>query len=71
MCHETNVNIFADSLFIGTIYAFMRVRSPAPPLVALAGVLGMVWGDNNSCSAISRGMPTGSNPSANAVNQAR
>ncbi len=36
---------FAAGLLIGAIYAFMRVRSPAPPLVALAGLLGMVWGE--------------------------
>jgi len=23
----------------------MKVKSPAPPLVALAGLLGMVWGE--------------------------
>ena len=36
---------FVVGLIVGAIYAFLRVRSPAPPLVALAGLLGMVWGE--------------------------
>ena len=36
---------FAVGLIVGAIYALLRVRSPAPPLVALAGLLGMVWGE--------------------------
>jgi XapX domain-containing protein len=32
-------------LGIGIIYALIDVRSPAPPLVALAGLLGMVLGE--------------------------
>ena len=30
---------------VGVAYALLRVKSPAPPLVALAGFLGMVWGE--------------------------
>ena len=36
---------FAVGLMVGALYALLRVRSPAPPLVALAGLLGMVWGE--------------------------
>ena len=36
---------FGVGLIVGAIYALLRVRSPAPPLVALAGLLGMVWGE--------------------------
>ncbi len=36
---------FAVGLMVGILYAFLRVKSPAPPLVALAGLLGMVWGE--------------------------
>ena len=32
-------------LGIGMIYAMIDVRSPAPPLVALVGLLGMVLGE--------------------------
>ncbi|WP_144157567.1 DUF1427 family protein [Paraburkholderia sp. BCC1885] len=31
-------------LLAGTIYSVIRVRSPAPPIVALIGLLGMVIG---------------------------
>ena len=30
---------------VGLLYAALRVKSPAPPLVALAGLLGMVVGE--------------------------
>lgn len=36
----------AVGLGIGMIYALIDVRSPAPPLVALAGLLGMVLGEH-------------------------
>ena len=31
---------------VGMLYAFLRVKSPAPPLVALIGLLGMVAGES-------------------------
>jgi XapX domain-containing protein len=36
---------FAVGLVVGVLYAFLRVRSPAPPLIALVGLLGMVLGE--------------------------
>ena len=32
-------------LLIGLIYSLLQVRSPAPPLVALAGLLGILLGE--------------------------
>lgn len=32
-------------LIVGIVYALVQVRSPAPPLIALAGLLGMVIGE--------------------------
>lgn len=32
-------------LLIGAIYSFLNVRSPAPPVVALVGLLGMLAGE--------------------------
>ena len=32
-------------LAVGLFYAAVRVKSPAPPLVALVGLLGMVLGE--------------------------
>jgi len=31
-------------VLIGVVYSVIRVRSPAPPLVALVGLLGMLIG---------------------------
>ena len=31
---------------VGVIYGVCRVKSPAPPLVALTGLLGMVLGES-------------------------
>lgn len=36
---------FAVGLAIGAAYALLRVKSPAPPMVALAGLLGILWGE--------------------------
>jgi XapX domain-containing protein len=36
---------FVVGLLVGIAYALLRVKSPAPPLVALVGLLGMVWGE--------------------------
>ena len=36
---------FGVGLGVGVLYGLLRVRSPAPPLVALAGLLGMVFGE--------------------------
>jgi XapX domain-containing protein len=36
---------FAVGLGVGVIYGLIRVKSPAPPIVALLGLLGMVFGE--------------------------
>lgn len=36
----------AAGFAIGLIYWLLRVQSPAPPLIALAGLLGMVLGEH-------------------------
>ncbi len=35
----------AVGLFVGVLYYVLNVKSPAPPLVALVGLLGMVIGE--------------------------
>lgn len=32
-------------LLVGVVYALLRVRSPAPPVIALAGLLGILLGE--------------------------
>jgi XapX domain-containing protein len=36
---------FAVGLFVGVFYGVIRVKSPAPPIVALLGLLGIVPGE--------------------------
>lgn len=36
---------FAVGLLVGVLYGLIRVKSPAPPIVALVGLLGMVLGE--------------------------
>lgn len=35
----------AAGVLVGVIYALLQVRSPAPPVVALLGLLGMLVGE--------------------------
>jgi XapX domain-containing protein len=35
----------AAGMFVGLIYSLLEVRSPAPPAVALIGLLGMLIGE--------------------------
>jgi len=32
-------------VFVGIVYSFLNVRSPAPPVIALLGLLGMLVGE--------------------------
>ena len=36
---------FAVGLGVGVLYGLIKVKSPAPPIVALLGLLGMVLGE--------------------------
>jgi XapX domain-containing protein len=36
---------FVVGLGVGVLYGLIRVKSPAPPIVALVGLLGMVLGE--------------------------
>ena len=36
---------FGAGVLVGIIYALMQVRSPAPPAIALIGLLGMLVGE--------------------------
>jgi len=36
---------FGAGLLVGVIYALINVRSPAPPIVALVGLLGILIGE--------------------------
>jgi len=36
---------FVVGLLVGVLYGLIRVKSPAPPIIALVGLLGMVLGE--------------------------
>jgi len=38
---------FVVGCFVGGLYASLRVKSPAPPLVALLGLLGILIGEES------------------------
>jgi XapX domain-containing protein len=45
---------FGVGLFFGFLYGLIRVKSPAPPIVALLGLLGMVIGEQFGNSVITK-----------------
>jgi len=42
---KTYLIAFAVGLLVGVIYGLLNVRSPAPPVVALVGLLGILLGE--------------------------
>ncbi len=38
----------AVGILVGALYALLRVRSPAPPVIALVGLLGMLVGEQGA-----------------------
>ena len=60
----------AVGLLAGAIYALLRVRSPAPPVIALVGLLGMLAGEQGvgiarALLAPPAATPTVATPSSN------
>jgi XapX domain-containing protein len=45
---------FLVGLGVGAIYGLIRVKSPAPPIVALLGLLGMVLGEQLGGSILTK-----------------
>jgi len=42
---QTYVLSLGAGLVVGVVYSLMNVRSPAPPVIALVGLLGMLAGE--------------------------
>ena len=42
---KASVLSFVVGLGVGVVYGLIRVKSPAPPIIALLGLLGMVLGE--------------------------
>ena len=49
----------AIGLGVGVIYGLLRFRSPAPPLIALVGLLGMLLGEQAVSAVRGRLAPSG------------
>ncbi len=45
---KTYLFSFSLGCAVGVLYALCRVKSPAPPIVALLGLFGMVLGENGA-----------------------
>ncbi|HDR8861548.1 XapX domain protein [Burkholderia territorii] len=41
---ESYLTSLGAGVLVGVVYSVIKVRSPAPPLIALVGLLGMVIG---------------------------
>jgi len=48
---------FGAGLLVGMIYGLLNIRSPAPPLVALVGLLGILLGEQ--IIPVAKGMMSG------------
>jgi XapX domain-containing protein len=55
---------FMAGLLVGALYGVIRVKSPAPPIVALLGLFGMVWGEQAGGWLVAKKAP----PTISAVN---
>ena len=51
---STGLISLAAGVLIGLIYAVLKVRSPAPPALALIGLLGMLAGEQATRHLLSR-----------------
>ena len=58
---------FVVGLLVGVAYGVIRVKSPAPPIVALLGLLGMVLGEQAGGWFLTKKVHSGNGLSAQAV----
>ena len=65
---STGLISLAAGVLIGLMYAVLKVRSPAPPALALIGLLGMLAGEQATRHLLSR---DGAPPPPGAVPQAK
>jgi XapX domain-containing protein len=60
---------FVVGLLVGLVYGVIRVKSPAPPIVALLGLLGMVLGEQTGVWLHTNKMPTKNVASSQVVSE--
>jgi XapX domain-containing protein len=62
---------FIVGLFVGVIYGVIRVKSPAPPILALIGLLGMVLGEQSVGWILTKRIPATNVASAHIVRECK
>jgi XapX domain-containing protein len=60
---------FVVGLLVGVAYGLIRVKSPAPPIVALIGLLGMVLGEQAGVWLLARKVQATNVSSAHIVSE--
>jgi len=60
---------FVVGLGVGVLYGLIKVRSPAPPIIALIGLLGMVLGEQLGIWAQARRLYVSRTASASLVGE--
>jgi XapX domain-containing protein len=60
---------FVVGLLMGLVYGVIRVKSPAPPIVALLGLLGMVLGEQTGVWLHTNMMPSKNVASSQVVSE--
>lgn len=49
---------FVVGTLVGVLYGVIKVRSPAPPIIALVGLLGMVLGEQGGAWLLAKKIQT-------------
>lgn len=57
---STGLISLGAGVLIGLVYALLKVRSPAPPAIALVGLLGMLVGEQITSALVSHNEPRAS-----------
>ena len=58
---------FVVGTLVGVLYGVIKVKSPAPPIIALVGLLGMVLGEQGGAWLLAKKMQTANLASAHAA----
>lgn len=61
----------AIGLLVGGLYALLRVRSPAPPVIALVGLLGMLAGEQGLGLLLEHARPPAATASMTSIQEDR
>jgi len=54
---------------VGVVYGVIRVKSPAPPIIALVGLLGMVLGEQGGAWLLAKKIQTATVVSAHVASE--